>query len=90
MYYYRWPQGPIAEELPAYTMANGRVIDGLPVTSFDWDNMVDDYTKTTTEAQQAAVATLMRYCGQVIQMDYGPQLSNGRFYDTDLLVRLGR
>jgi hypothetical protein len=48
--------------------------------------MVDDYTKTTTEAQQAAVATLMRYCGQVIQMDYGPQLSNGRFYDTDLLV----
>lgn len=86
MYYYRWPQGPIAEELPAYTMANGRVIDGLPVTSFDWDNMVDDYTKNTTEAQQAAVATLMRYCGQVIQMDYGPQLSNGRLYDTDLLV----
>ena len=86
MYYHRWPQGPIAEELPAYTMANGRVIDGLPVTSFDWDNMVDDYTKNTTEAQQVAVATLMRYCGQVIQMDYTPQLSNGYFYDLDLIV----
>ena len=86
MYYHRWPQEPIANELPAYTMANGRVIDGLPVTSFDWDNMVDDYTKTTTEAQQAAVATLMRYCGQLLQMDYTPRLSNGRFYDIDLLV----
>ena len=86
MYYHRWPQGPMAEELPAYTMENGRVIDGLPVTTFDWDNMVDDYSKSTTEAQQAAVATLMRYCGQLIQMDYTPQLSNGSFYDIDLLV----
>ena len=86
MYYHRWPQGPIAEELPTYTMANGRVIDGLPVTTFDWDNMVDDYTKSTTEAQQVAVATLMRYCGQLIQMDYTPQLSNGTFYDIDILV----
>lgn len=86
MYYHRWPQGPMAEELPAYTMENGRVIDGLPVTTFDWDNMVDDYSKSTTEAQQAAVATLMRYCGQLIQMDYTPQLSNGSVYDIDLLV----
>ena len=86
MYYHRWPQGPIAEELPAYTMANGRVIDGLPMTTFDWDNMVDDYSKSTTEAQQAAVATLMRYCGQLLQMDYTPQLSNGTFYDIDILV----
>ena len=86
MYYHRWPQGPMAEELPAYTMENGRVIDGLPVTTFDWDNMVDDYSKSTTEAQQVAVATLMRYCGQLIQMDYTPQISNGSFYDIDLLV----
>lgn len=67
-------------------MENGRVIDGLPITTFDWDNMVDDYTTSTTEAQQVAVATLMRYCGQLIQMDYTPQLSNGSFYDIDLLV----
>jgi hypothetical protein len=86
MCYHRWPQGPIANELPAYTMENGRVIDGLPITTFDWDNMVDDYTTSTTEAQQVAVATLMRYCGQLIQMDYTPQLSNGTFYDIDILV----
>jgi hypothetical protein len=86
MYYYRWPRGPIAGELPAYTMANGRVIEELPVTSFDWDNMVDDYTASTTEEQQAAVATLMRYCGQLVQMDYTPQVSNGVIYDLDLLT----
>lgn len=86
MYYHRWPQGPIANELPAYTMANGRVIEGLPVTSFDWDNMVNDYSKPTTEAQQTAVATLMRYCGQTIQMDYTPHVSNGTIYDIDILV----
>ena len=87
MYYHRWPQEPIANDLPTYTMANGRVIDGLPVTSFDWDNMVDDYKNTTTtEEQQNAVAKLMRYCGQTIQMDYTPTLSLGAYYDTDLLV----
>ena len=86
MYYHRWPQGPIANELPAYTMTNGRVIEGLPVTSFDWDNMVNDYSKPTTEAQQTAVATLMRYCGQTIQMDYTPHVSNGTIYDIDILV----
>ena len=87
MYYHRWPQEPIAYALPAYTMANGRMIDGLPVTTFDWDNMVDDYKNTTTtEEQQTAVATLMRYCGQTIQMDYTPTLSLGSYYDTDLLV----
>ena len=86
MYYHRWPQGPIANVLPPYRMADGRWIDGLPVTAFDWDNMVDDYRKPTTEAQQAAVATLMRYCGQTIQMDYTPKVSNGTIYDIDLLV----
>ena len=86
MYYYRWPQGPIAGELPAYTMVNGSVIEELPVTSFDWDNMVDDYIASTTEEQQAAVATLMRYCGQLVQMDYTPEMSNGVIYDLDLLT----
>ena len=88
LYYHRWPQGPLAGELPAYTMANGRVIDGLPATTFNWDDMVDDYNQPTTDVQQAAVATLMRYCGQLIQMDYTPQESSGYFYDVDMLVKL--
>lgn len=57
-------------------------IDALPPTWFDWDNMADDYSsydpetgKTirlkTTEAQDKAVAKLMRYCGQALHMGYG-------------------
>lgn len=85
MYYHRWPiavEGP----LPTYKMANGRVIDELPSVTFDWDNMLDYYQQATTEVQQAAVATLMRYCGQSVQMDYTPWVSNGLLYDLDMLV----
>lgn len=88
LYYHRWPQGPLAGDLPAYSMENGQIIDALPATTFDWDDMVDDYKQPTTDKQQAAVATLMRYCGQLIQMDYSPQLSIGYFYDLDMLVNL--
>ena len=86
LYYHRWPQEPLTGELPAYTMPNGRVIDALPPVAFDWDNMVDNYRVSTTEAQQMAVATLMRYCGQMLQLDYTPQVTNGFVFDTDLLV----
>ena len=88
LYYHRWPQGPIQGDLPAYVMADGRAIEGLPATTFDWDQMVDDYTQPTTAEQQRAVAKLMRYCGQLVQMDYTPTFSGGRAYDVDLLVNL--
>lgn len=48
--------------------------------------MVDDYRASTTEEQQMAVATLMRSCGQLLQLDYTPQATNGFVFDTDLLV----
>ena len=57
-------------------------IGALPPTRFDWDNMANDYgyydpennyiRLETTEAQDKAVATLMRYCGQSIEMMYSP------------------
>ena len=86
LYYYRWPQAPIDGELPAYSTVDGRLIEALPSTTFDWDNMLDSYKQPTTEAQQAAVATLMRYCGQLLQMDYTPSITNGACFDTDILV----
>lgn len=88
MYYHRWPQEPTAGPIPGYTSEHDLELDELPVVAFDWQNMVDDYTEETTEAQQNAVATLMRYCGQIIQMDYTPEISNGFFYDMDMLVKL--
>lgn len=88
LYYHRWPQEPIAAELPAYTTMHGMEVDALPPVAFDWDNMVDDYTQPTTDAQQLAVAQLMRYCGQLGQLDYTPTGSNALLYDFDLLINL--
>ena len=89
MYYHRWPQEPIADEVPAYYTVDGRLIEALPVTTFDWSHMIDDYRGDITNiAQQMAVAELMRYCGQSVQMDYGLQISYGYYYDVDLLVNV--
>lgn len=48
----------------------------LPVTSFNWTNMLDSYNtdkskSTDTEEAKTAVATLMKYCGYSVQMSYG-------------------
>lgn len=88
MYYHQWPKEPTAEPIPAYTMWDGMYVDELPVTSFEWEDMVDNYKTETTEAQQKAVAKLMRYCGQSVQMEYAPSGSDGIFYDVDMLVKL--
>lgn len=39
--------------------------------SFDWDNMLDEYTSSATQAQQDAVAKLMYACGVSVSMGYG-------------------
>jgi len=85
MYYHRWPQTETAT-LPAYTMSSGMLVKGLPSTTFNWDDMQDKYSNQSTNEQMAAVAVLMRYCGQSVQMEYTPNVSNGICYDLDLLV----
>lgn len=87
MYYHRWPQEAFTGELPAYTSFTSKtVMESLPSVKFDWDNMLDDYHQSSTEEQQLAVATLMRYCGQMLQMDYTPNVSNAYAYDESILV----
>ena len=86
MNYYQWPKAA-CEPIPAYAYSTAHEdkekivhFDALPSTTFDWDNMIAQYegpngTILGTEAQQDAVATLMRYCGQSVYMDYHPQVS---------------
>ena len=82
MNYYQWPK-EACTEIPAYdiTTAHENVkkvwhIDALPPTTFDWGNMLDNYVTPEgtigTPEQQKAVAKLMRYCGQSVQMRYSP------------------
>ena len=96
MNYYQWPKES-CPEIPAYdiTTAHENVekvwhIDALPPTTFDWDNMLDNYVTPEgiigTPEQQEAVAKLMRYCGQGVLMDYAPQVSLA--YDWDVAEAL--
>ena len=72
MYYHRQPaqtQMPI----PAYTTRTLKLsIAELPVITFDWQDMQDNYNSSTTlNTANKAVAQLMQYCGSAASMDYG-------------------
>ena len=62
-------------------------LGALPPTRFEWELMINDYNVKNIEAkrydpvgtdeERRAVATLMRYCGQSIEMMYGPAEKGG-------------
>ena len=77
MYYHQWPKAATTD-IPAYTHTNYKTketveVQGLPATTFEWDQMLTAYTTSSpgTDEQQQAVAKLMRYCGQAVRMVYG-------------------
>ena len=68
MYFWRYPES--CPSVPGYKLT-WETLPTLPATTFDWNNMLDRYTGQYTDQQAAAVAKLMRYCGQSASMDYG-------------------
>ena len=68
MYFWRYPR--TSPSVRGYRLFWMQLPD-LPSTTFEWDNMLDRYNGSYTEIQSAAVAKLMRYCGQSCGMDYG-------------------
>ena len=83
-HYWKYPkqQTPAA---PSYTMPTyATVLPELPPTTFDWANMLNNYVEGEyNEQQAAAVAHLMRYIGQVEEMDY--TISGSGAYGNDIL-----
>lgn len=81
-YYHKYPVSAVPN-LEAYTSATNKInVTAWGSTTFDWDNMLESYSGEETTQQKAAVATLMRYCGQAARMDYG--FTSGA-YDGDAL-----
>ena len=69
-HYWKYPQQQ-TPAVPSYMLPSYAVVlPELPPTTFDWHNMLDDYTGTYTALQATAVAHLMRYIGQAEEMDY--------------------
>ena len=69
--YHKFPTAQVPN-LAAYTSATNKInVSAWGATKFDWNNMLDSYAGEFNNTQKTAVATLMRYCGQAAQMDYG-------------------
>ena len=69
MYYWEYPN--TCPALDAYTTYSKKwSMKALPETSFNWDAMKKTYNGNETDASAEAIATLLRYCGQSVGMDY--------------------
>jgi len=82
LHYFKWPKQTL-NVIPAYK-TNSYEIDmpAQPITTIDWDNMLNQYKKgeAYSEEQINAISTLMLLCGTSIKMDYSPSQSGAIFY----------
>ncbi len=59
-----------------YKVGDNEVSATITYGAYDWDNMLDTYTKGNyTDAQADAVATLLFHCGVNVEMEYGTDAS---------------
>lgn len=84
LYYHRYPTTETAE-LPGYQCQSiNKWMPGLPAIIFDWDKMKRTYNAYSSQESRDAVAMLMLYCGQLVEMGYSPEGSGA---STDILAR---
>lgn len=74
MYYYKYPATGSGTDC-TYTVVRSSSIKGTTYprsfnNTYDWSNMIDDYTSQSTSTQQKAVATLMFDAGTAVHMQY--------------------
>ena len=97
MAYYRYPDKTKAI-IPAYSITYTSEKDGSKKTTtqkaiprntpIDWDNMFDTYSWEdghVANVHDSAVANLMHYCGQAVNMHYGP--SSGANFNAEVFIK---
>ena len=96
MKYHEWPKSATSSIPSYYCYSLGKTLSSLPATTFNWANMLDEYSyhwtgsgwqriSDGTTAQRTAVATLMKYCGWSVEMDYGEQSGSNTDYVANAL-----
>ena len=74
MKYWNYPQHGIG--FHSYVHPDyGELTADFQSTTYDWDNMLNTYSGSSTYAQEIAVATLMYHCGVSVDMNYSPNTS---------------
>ena len=87
MHYHQWPK-QTTDIIPGYTTETlGIVVPETPITTIDWDNMLNWYSpydenkyEKYTKEQADAVATLMKLCNVAVKTDFG-QRTSGAYMD---------
>ena len=87
MAYYRYPLAATTA-VPAYTTRTLQLmLPALEPTVFQWQQMSDTYGSNSTEAQRESVASLMRYAGQSVGMDYQTTVSGAYLAEAAAALR---
>ncbi|WP_421824260.1 C10 family peptidase [Flagellimonas oceanensis] len=85
LHYYEWPKTGMGNNTYADTY-NGelrRHSAFFDATTYDWDNMLDEYMgKASTDEEQRAIGTLMYHTGVALEMDYEPTGSTSNIKNT--------
>ena len=89
MYYWQWPK-QTTDVIRGYTTYTHKIdMPAIPVTTIDWDNILDRYywNGSYTEEQTNAISTLMLLCGVSAKMDYSPGGSRASLVDASIAFR---
>jgi hypothetical protein len=73
MKYYQWPVTGTGSNSYTTSTLSIPVNVNFSATTYDWANMTDTYSSSSTQAQKDAVATLMYHCGAATNMDYNTE-----------------
>ncbi|MBQ7443009.1 MAG: C10 family peptidase [Bacteroidaceae bacterium] len=79
MAYHRHPQ-TLADTLHGWQTDHYTIPDMLPGTRFDWDNYLDDYRHTYSQAEGEAVALVSLAAGMAVNMSYGLEASGASLW----------
>jgi hypothetical protein len=88
MYFHKYPKTTVGP-IEGYTYeSNNLTVPELPATTFKWDKMKDRYDDYQEKGESVdAVAELMRYCGQAVEMFYTPWASTCFIGFADRMVK---
>lgn len=72
MNYHEWPEKGTGSHSYKATTANKTMSCDFSKITFDWKNMLDTYSGSSTQAQKKAVADLLYACAVSVEMDFSP------------------